>query len=98
VTRSRPVAEGAPRGEQRADETAADRLARRTAAVRDEQLDDALDRLDAHGELSAAQRETVARLATGLTARIVGPTVERLRRTDDPRTVATARRVFDPRG
>lgn len=61
------------------------------------ELDEALSKLEAHGELTAAQRETVMRMATRITERVIEPPEAALNGAAEPEKCAkTVRKLFEP--
>lgn len=73
-------------------------LHRHAAAVRDEQVVEALERLESRGDLSPRERETVAAMADAIVAEVVaGPERALADASDDERAAlaATAEDLFD---
>ncbi|EMA66782.1 glutamyl-tRNA reductase [Halorubrum aidingense JCM 13560] len=67
--------------------------------VKAREVDRALSRLEAHGDLNAAQRETVEDLADALVGQLLAAPTRSLRDAageDDWETIRTALRLFDP--
>ena len=67
--------------------------------VRDEQVEQALTKLESQGELTDAQRETVESLADALVGQLLAAPTKSLREaagSDDWETIHTAMQLFDP--
>jgi len=67
--------------------------------VKEREVSEALSKLDAHGDLSEAQREVVASMADALVSQLLAPPTKSLRDAaaeDDWTTINTALRLFDP--
>jgi glutamyl-tRNA reductase len=78
---------------------ARDRLRRRGVAVRRRELDEALCRLEAHGELTDDQRRAVRALADGIVDGVLAPPRAALEGdgpVDERRAARTVTRLFDP--
>jgi len=74
---------------------AADAIRGRAAAIRDRELETAIARLEAAGDLTPAQRVAVEAMATRLTAALLGPPTTALEGAD-PHVARAAHRVFAP--
>lgn len=87
-------AESAPEGSV---EKARMRLREHAERTKQAELDEALTKLDAQGELTDAQRETLTRMATRITDRILAPPEATMNGTAEPEKYAkTVLRLFDP--
>lgn len=67
--------------------------------VKERELSEALSKLEAHGDLSADQREVVSGLADALVSQLLAPPTKSLRDAaaeDDWATITTALQLFDP--
>ena len=84
-------ASGGDESERTPEETAAgptpeeaiDRITERAGTVRDREVETAIARLEARGDLSAAEREAVERLADRLVARLVAVPERALRAAEE---------------
>ena len=85
-------------GPGRCGDAAVERVRDRAAAIRDRELETALAKLDARGDLSPAEREAVARLADRLVDGLLAAPERRLRAAadrDDAETVEAALELFE---
>jgi len=77
-------------------------LARRIRArgeeIRREELDRALSKLDAEGDLTPAQRRAVEEMTENVVDALLETPTAAIERAEDPETLAAARAVFDPEG
>jgi len=79
------------------EEAAVTRIRDRASAIRDGEVETALAKLDANGDLSDAERETVERLADRLVENLLAVPESSLRAAaadDDVETVETALELF----
>ena len=83
-------------GTQRA--ALARRIRARGEEIRREELQQALSKLEATGDLTPAQRVALERMTENVVSALLETPTEAIRRAEDPETLAAARTVFDPEG
>ncbi len=84
--------------DDRSPEAAARHVRRRAESIRQAELDAALRRLEAAGDLTDAQRRAVDRMTRRITGTLVAAPTDALLSTDDEAAVATALELFGDEG
>lgn len=84
--------------EAQVDERTVERLRRRSKSVADREVERALGRLEAHGDLTAGQRGAVRELADGIVESLVAAPAETVAATQeaDDDALAAVLDLFDP--
>lgn len=75
---------------------AIDRIERRGERIRRRELETAIDRLEAHGDLTPGQRAAVEELSTGLVDELLAVPRDAIQRADGEESLAVALRLFAP--
>jgi len=72
-----------------------ERIRERASTVREREVDRAVRQMEAAGDLTEPQRETVRAMGRSLTDALVAPAVDGVREADEAETLATAVELFE---